>query len=816
MNKRAILFLCIFAGSAWTFGCELREVRSYGEECSPTIISSETEDYFATGYIRCFKYHMESDNSCFNAETNTCYPDASCEECAGFVADCKRYQADFDVLKANALQETERKYVSKVNDSPNLTPYYLRAGDSDLRVCPAIYGKCVWNQGATLENLEFECIPTCAKTICGTDCIDLSEDSKFHCGACGNACLDNQDCISGRCVDRSVKEECGASQYYDPVNGKCTPFDLTHCGIADGALQNCTRLRGWANGECDIEKGRCVATECVKGFHLDANDVCIEDSESCCGRDCVSCLEFEVCSNGVCADDCEAPLVKCVQNESVYCANLFSSAANCGDCGIECTPNQIADSLDVACQNAQCVAVSCNEGFHLTPAGACIRADTENCTAFGKPCSAEIQGWVSGICEAKTCIATECASGYRFTNGRCEAESTDCCGESCTKCQALEACKEGECQSLCEPGQQPCYNTTPPSCVNILTNGENCGACGRICHEGSYCSNGECQSKCSQTECGNSCVDLQTNMDHCGACDARCHTDNVAFSSKVTCSEGVCLALGCDASVAYFDNGQCIQNTVEHCGSATNTCRTEHATNTCETINGVPQCQFECLPGFTQTSDGKRCESLEYCGSQDCTALAGWKDGSCKDGVCSILSCQSNYILTYNASTKRQECVKCDKTICASQCVDTTSDNDNCGTCGKSCSDIPEAVSATCQNGKCQASSCLSGYHLYDGECEADSKENCGSHGKECIKTPNALLMDCQDGLCITKTCKLGYELSGNFCVEKKNKCAANHYDCYGDGSRCCPSQAECKSSSGLEKCIMSAIDTEEIELEFP
>ena len=79
-------------------------------------------------------------------------------------------------------------------------------------------------------------------------------------------------------------------------------------------------------------------------------------------------------------------------------------------------------------------------------------------------------------------------------------------------------------------------------------------------------------------------------------------------------------------------------------------------------------------------------------------------------------------------------------TVCGTGCVDMTTNNVNCGTCGNAC-----ASPRTCGSGKCN---CPSGYTDCDGQCvnaQIDA-QNCGGCGKACSGI-------CSAGACQTSTC---------------------------------------------------------------
>src|SRR5579871_2814732 len=92
----------------------------------------------------------------------------------------------------------------------------------------------------------------------------------------------------------------------------------------------------------------------------------------------------------------------------------------------------------------------------------------------------------------------------------------------------------------CGPGTVECGNN---GCVDLGTDGANCGACGNACPSGQACTMGKCAATCQAGSivCGNACTDPKTDNGNCGACGNVCPAGNV-------CSAGTC-ALSCQAGL---------------------------------------------------------------------------------------------------------------------------------------------------------------------------------------------------------------------------------------------------------------------------
>ena len=116
---------------------------------------------------------------------------------------------------------------------------------------------------------------------CGTGCIDPTSDRR-NCGACGNACGPQQDCLA---------------------NSEGSP----ECTCRTGT-QRCS-------------DGVCAATQ------FDAKN---------CGQCGVACAAGEVCEAGQCKTSCTSGLTRCLAS----CVDSLSDESNCGGCGVVCAQGQ--------------------------------------------------------------------------------------------------------------------------------------------------------------------------------------------------------------------------------------------------------------------------------------------------------------------------------------------------------------------------------------------------------------------------------------------------------------------------------------------
>lgn len=61
-------------------------------------------------------------------------------------------------------------------------------------------------------------------------------------------------------------------------------------------------------------------------------------------------------------------------------------------------------------------------------------------------------------------------------------------------------------------------------CTDILTDNNNCGACGNSCN-GNSCDNGKCNSSCENSalhNCSGKCVAFGVDNENCGGCGIKC------------------------------------------------------------------------------------------------------------------------------------------------------------------------------------------------------------------------------------------------------------------------------------------------------
>ena len=710
LYKRIFPFLAFMS----VCGCQLEALHVNGDECSPSFSNGMSVE---TGSITCYKDHMEGD--CIGLD-GQCLSTTACLNCKRDFNDCKRYQADFDLLVDNA-SSPNRLFVSSVNDEANLDTYRSLFYNGKLNVCPTDAPRCAWTKDDDGAIASFECL-TCQDDICGNQCVDLKSDDE-NCGACGRECtggttcreskcvctsnlvLCNNNCIdpktnhqfcgaSGTCQGENSGTTCGGNQKCNEgvcelttdsqcptgehkEGNTCVEDSVDACGLA---TVRCTALAGWLQGECNDRQ--CQAKRCKPTYHLDGIR-CAEDTNDCCGVACSKCPEDEYCVNGKCESTCN-DLTPCTDlNHKTTCADLQYSTSHCGGCNNLCVAHGELhpNSTSVLCNDGRCIATSCDAGYHVYE-GNCEPDSPERCGPLAVNCLTSNYGCEAAECNNGKCVVTQCNPKFFIDdNNTCRLSDNDNCGAIDHRCSAGEFCSLGECKSTCEPDQTPCTNQDTGSVT---------------------------------------CADLDTNPDNCGACGVKCNTDVIPNSIAVECKGGQCIATHCDSN-SYLQDGKCSKSTPLICGNA----------------------------------------------KKDCTELEGQLTVLCIDNECVVRSCQEGYILASN------RCSKCDSSkpsTCNNQCVNKNTDVKHCGSCGKECktSDFPHSTSVVCQSRSCRIQSCDNTHYLLNNTCIQSDMNNCGKQGKKCNIDDiyGAMTVDCVNNECVANSCYEGV-LQDGYCADE-------------------------------------------------
>ncbi|MBK8258485.1 MAG: hypothetical protein IPK82_38230 [Polyangiaceae bacterium] len=315
------------------------------------------------------------------------------------------------------------------------------------------------------------------------------------------------------------------------------------------------------------------------------------------------------------------------------------------------------------------------------------------------------------------------------------------------------------CEEDCVDGTECCNG----SCVDVIANTQHCGGCGKVCEDGANgtasCVAGKCTFECGFgfADCNllsdDGCeVEVSSDPAHCGDCETICLFAN----ATPQCASGQCGILMCNAG---FDN-----------------------------CNGM-------LADGCETNLGTDPENCSTCGNA-CPSPPNAKP-DCLAGQCAFGGC----LLGFG---------DCDNDMVDGCEIDLTKDQNNCGTCGYVCPDLPNAT-PTCNNAACVIGACDMGWadcdaSTFDG-CEsflATDVNNCGACNQPCGMLPHAY-PKCENSQCAIGGCEAGFaDCDGivlNGCEVDLSSDEANCASC----GNVCPAIA-----NGTAKCsgFVCGIDT--------
>jgi hypothetical protein len=492
------------------------------------------------------------------------------------------------------------------------------------------------------------------------------------------------------------------------------------------------------------------------------NGACINaqtDNANCgaCGR---ACSAGQVCSLGVCATSCAAPLTTCATTgdagSTASCADLANDRLNCGACGAACPPGNI-------CVNRSC-QVSCAAG-QTQCGGACVDLRTSNahCGACGNACAP------GTACAAGVC-AISCGAGLTQCATSCVNLQSDNanCGTCGAQCPAGQVCARGACSTTCAAPLVSCSIASGSFCANTSVDPAHCGACGNACSLPGAAASGCVAGGCTVARCNaslgdcdgaaaNGCeADLATSSANCGACGRACVLPNATSAcSGGACSVTACAAgfLDCDLSAA---NGCEVRSQSDNanCGACNRACPAGQvcSAGACATTCAAPLSL--CGGGCVNTANDPT-----HCGSCPVSCSAGANATAvCAAGACAFV-CAAGF-----ADCDRNPANGCEVNLATSVA--------SCGACGLACPARPGAASV-CAAGAC-GFLCGSGTADCDGNaangCEVSttSVSNCGGCGVVCPVRPGTTAA-CVAGACISP-------------------CSPGFADCDGDPSNGCSS----------------------------
>ncbi|HKO50836.1 MAG TPA: hypothetical protein VJV79_24115 [Polyangiaceae bacterium] len=654
------------------------------------------------------------------------------------------------------------------------------------------------------------CTPCALTQLCNTaaDCRD---------GECIDGTCQAASCADGNQTENETDVDCGGGSCKTcPVGGSCVMGSDCQTGVCgeQGCAEAACDDRVINGDESDIDCGG-PAPECAR---------CVAGQSCLTPSDCVG----NECNAGTCAISCAAGTANCDGKPENLCeTNLRTDADHCGDCATACSLSNAAAS----CVGGVCRVESCTPPFadcNGQPADGCevnTKTDVANCGACAaKPCPS-LNG--QAYCADSTCGLT-CAENFADCDGKagngCEKDVSrdigNCggCDKACTAGAGKTAwCRNGQCgETTCAAGRGDC-NGNPDDdpahggCeTDLQTDVLSCGACGTTCGISggeAQCSAGSCSIKtCSPglADCTGGYADgcetnSNTDVDNCGTCTNAC---SVANGSPL-CLDGECEVKGCTGTFADCNGNAsdgCETNTSTsqtHCGACTGVgtnCDSAFANASGQCVSGV--CGLKMCATNYSNCDGmpsNGCESNlktdpKHCGT--CTIScsgAGSTGPNCAAGICSP-QCTGTLI---SCSNPQNGCV-----------IDSATDENNCGGCGKICNNTASAHVDAAGN-QCLAKVCTpSCASLYD-DCDTDRGNgcersvaadiaNCGACNVTCGTANIVGSPTCGGGKC-TSQCQAGWAKCGapaagcDTPLGTVSNCAACGNACTGATTLCSP-----------------------------
>jgi hypothetical protein len=597
-----------------------------------------------------------------------------------------------------------------------------------------------------------DCAASCAVglELCGNACVELSNDPN-HCGDCTTVCGAGQVCNNSDCVSMCDPGETSC-------NGACVDLDapigdVNHCGTCTTQCsvgQEC--VSGVCQTDCGIGEILCGNT-CIKPAEDEAN------CGGCAGAGGVACQTGYTCDSGICCAPgkenvdgicCNPGEINCGGS----CADPDTSAAHCGGCGQTC-------GAPSTCESGECCAAGF-DNCGGTPACVNKQDDPQHCGACNKACAADETCQTGVCCDADSeynaggicCGAVNGVPTEVNCGGVCKnLNSVTSCGTTCgnaAPCEPGEVCNAGVCEVNCPQGQTACFGT----CVDLNTNANHCGACGDPCAAGQTCGGGQC-SACpasEPSECEapiNACVDPRDDNTNCGECGTFCVGGQHCSTTTVTIASATqsgftatfvttaphFLVMGSEIVVSGMSVGG--YNGAWEVASIVSTTSFTATLN----VSGLGTA----TGGTTSLVESGMCcgAGLEACG------------GQCKDFLSDSANCGS----CGNACAADSVCVngacKCGfgQIECNGKCITPSVDPLNCGGCPGDGGVICGPTAPYCVSGGCVAAcpAPLTGCPIGNSsnlECvntDSDS-DNCGMCGKKCDASQG---LGCSAGQCV-------------------------------------------------------------------
>jgi hypothetical protein len=136
-------------------------------------------------------------------------------------------------------------------------------------------------------------------------------------------------------------------------------------------------------------------------------------------------------------------------------------------------------------------------------------------------------------------------------------------------------------------------------CVEVMSDPQNCGACGHVCDPGQVCMGGSCGCQPTGAMCGQGqsccnqvgCKSLMSDAFNCGTCGNRCGPGGACTNGQCTCGGTMCM------SGQVCCNGSCASSCVNDMGMAFDL----------SSSSGLCMCSNHCAPDLFKICVGPDC-----------------------------------------------------------------------------------------------------------------------------------------------------------------------------------------------------------------
>ncbi len=278
--------------------------------------------------------------------------------------------------------------------------------------------------------------------------------------------------------------------------------------------------------------------------------------------------------------------------------------------------------------------------------------------------------------------------------------------------------------------------------------------------------------------------DVYSSNKHCGACDISCETDQYCYAGR--CAMGDCPDGAGDCNYDATDGCETdVTSSLDHCGTCGSPCILANATSVClDSVCRVASCA---APWADCNEDGLDCETDTSTNKDNCGSCGT----VCADlpnapGVCAGSNCSVTCDLGWD---------DCNANLADGCETDVAADPSNCGGCGIACPSAPQADPA------CTESQCTFACQSLWGDCNGLPDDGCElkltdvSHCGDCSTICHAAngTPGCSDvGTCTIESCESGY---GDCDLEASTGCesalASDPFNCGACGLACpAPPQA--------------------------